>query len=815
MAVNVGTVPVYPDGSNDPQTGWTQADVMDALEKVFYQMGFNSGTQKNGVPCAVMFPGGSPSNQYDFGYCVQTHNDEVPQPYTSSTNSYWNRCGGDALTAEQFKQRYFYVTNSGTQSYQMAEELIPNDYQSGSSNLVTLTHYMGNDFQSGTKLTYNGQGTDVIPGGLSSGQVYYMRRVSDNAISLHNSASNAQDPSGTAGIVTINSISMSDPLRFRTDAIGPNPSITCNVNDELYFYDHATTAGGDFRICDFLGGSGYNADRDLHDSTKIRKTEVDGSGTYSNPYRWRTRYWRQTENEYKDPTKTVPNSGYTSLAAYGYANTANSLLKGTITLNNTFQTNGTGYDSTYYKYTVTGAAGDAANPTTPSGRTDLKLRIYRSHSGNSSYYGRVSGIHICNEATGWRDNDVFTIPGTAIGGTSPANDIVFGTNAWTTGYTGTPNILTTNLGSGTNMFQKHPDGHYGVLRLENDNTKTYGHTYWGFGFAAANMYHMTIQCGSGWSYLNRLGKHFVYNSGYEGHFGCFNGDMGLDYQYGHNNLHRQDFNNMNYHAYASTSSPTDYPLKIRYYKAQAPQDTNFAVIQFIQTILGVDQVYFTFSLPKGSGYGSNVWDLNEVWNGTYNEYKTNRSSTGTSNNWVKTILHTPGYEWSSGGPHAQPVASSSLAREANYGYLRNSGGKTILETHYGNNINWSSDSYEDNVYQYYRIDAYDKYESADGDIQVLINGTKSTGVSYYKPIKGLPISNHIVPCPYYLPDDFVIIQAAVTPGATEFRVGDTVTVSGSEVYTIIMADEYNNQTGLNGVDNQTANGVIFAARTVG
>ena len=803
MSVNIGTVPVYPDGSNNPQTGWTQAHVMDALEKAFYEMGFNSGTQKNGVPCALMFPGGSPSNQYDFGYCTQTHNDEVSQPYTSGTNSYWTRCGGDALTAEQYKQRYFYVTNSGTQSYQIAEELIPSTYQGGGSNLISLTHYMGNDFQNGTKLTYNGQGTDVI-GGLSSGNVYYMRRVSDNGISLHNSASNAQDSSGTAGIVTISATSMTTPLRFRTDA-QTNPAITCNVNDDLYFYTHATTDGGNFRICDFLGGAGYNADRDLHDSTKIRQSVVSGSGTFSDPYRWQTRYWQQTENEYKDPTKTVPNSGYTSLAAYGYANTANANLKGTITLNNLFQNNGTGYDATYYKYTVPASGSRGA----------LKLRIWRSHSGNSNYYGRISSIHICNEATGWSDNEVFTIPGTAIGGASPANDIVFGTNAWTSGHTGTPSILTTNLGSGANMFQKHPDGHYGVLRLENDANKTYGHTYWGFAFAAANMYQMTIQCGSGWSYLNKLGKHFVYNSGYEGHFGCFNGDMGLDYQNGNNNLHRQDFNYMNYHSYAYSSQPTNYPLRIRYYKAQAPQDTNFAVIQFTQTILGVEQVYFTFSLPKGSGYGSNVWDLNEVWNGTYNEYKTNRSSTGTSNNWVKTIYHTPGYDWSNSGPHEQPVSSSSLAREANYGYLRSTVGHTTIETRYGSNIDWSNNNEEDNVYQYYRIDAYDKYESGDTDIQVIINGTKSPGVGYYKPLKGLPISNHIVPCPYYIPDDFVIIQAEVTPGATEFRVGDTITVSGSEVYTIITADEYNDQTGLDGITNNTANGVIFAARTTG
>ena len=799
MAVNVGEVPVNPNGSNQAQTGWTQAHVMDAMEKAFYEMGFNSGTQKDGVPIAVLFPGYDTTTSTDFDKCIQYHYDSTPWP---NGHDNWARCGGAAITATTRKTRRFYITNSGTQSYEFAEELLPTG--SVSSNIISISGYMDETiFQTGRKLTYNGQGTGVITG-LNQGQVYYMRRVGDNEITLHATASAAQS---NTGIQACSWTSISDELRFKTDSLGSNIAITISRGDYLYFYTHATTDGGDFRICDFLAGSGYNADRDFHNVDNVRSStyDVSGSGTYASPYKWETKYWQQTENEYKDPTKTVPNSGYTSLAAYGYANTVNANLKGTITLNNLFQNNGSGYASIYYKYTVPASGSRGA----------LKLRIYRSHGGNNDYYGAISGIHICSEATGWTDNESFTIPGTAIGGASPANDIVFGTNAWTSGTNGTCNILTTNIGSGANMFQKHPDGHYGVLRLENDANKTYGHTYWGFALSASNMYQMVIQSGSGWSYLNRLGKHFVYNSGYEGHFGSFNGDMGMDYQNGNNNLHRSSYTNHIVHSYAYSSQPTNYPLKIRYYKAQAPQDTNFAVIQFIQTINSVDQVYFTFSLPKGSGYGSNVWDLNEVWNGTYNEYRTNRSYSGSSNDWVKTIYHTPGYHWSNSGPHTQPVSSSSLAREANYGYLRSTVGHSVIETRYGTNIDRSNNNEEDNVYQYYRIDAYDKYESGDGDILVKINGTKSPGVDYYKPLKGLPISNHIVPCPYYLPDDFVIIQAAVTPGATEFRVGDTITVSGSEVYTIITADEYNNQTGLDGVDSNTACGVIFAARTTG
>ena len=37
MAVTIGTELV-----NNGNSGWTQADVMDALEKVFYEMGFNN-----------------------------------------------------------------------------------------------------------------------------------------------------------------------------------------------------------------------------------------------------------------------------------------------------------------------------------------------------------------------------------------------------------------------------------------------------------------------------------------------------------------------------------------------------------------------------------------------------------------------------------------------------------------------------------------------------------------------------------------------------------------------------------------------------
>ena len=82
-----------------------------------------------------------------------------------------------------------------------------------------------------------------------------------------------------------------------------------------------------------------------------------------------------------------------------------------------------------------------------------------------------------------------------------------------------------------------------------------------------------------------------------------------------------------------------------------------------------------------------------------------------------------------------------------------------------------------------------------------------------KSIKGIPITNQLAPCPWYVPDDFVLIQAAVTPGATQFQTGDTVTISGSEIYEVIIADQEINKTSLDGVANGTSTAMIFAART--
>ena len=65
MAVLKNTVQV-----NNGNTGWNAGHVVDALEEVFGDLGWNSGTQKNGVPQSVRSPANDitePGRRYVFG----------------------------------------------------------------------------------------------------------------------------------------------------------------------------------------------------------------------------------------------------------------------------------------------------------------------------------------------------------------------------------------------------------------------------------------------------------------------------------------------------------------------------------------------------------------------------------------------------------------------------------------------------------------------------------------------------------------------------------------------------------------------------
>ena len=86
-----------------------------------------------------------------------------------------------------------------------------------------------------------------------------------------------------------------------------------------------------------------------------------------------------------------------------------------------------------------------------------------------------------------------------------------------------------------------------------------------------------------------------------------------------------------------------------------------------------------------------------------------------------------------------------------------------------------------------------------GTSDVLPNSTNYNAV-----VKGIPLQGSFVPVPYYMPDDFVLIDFHHDAPSANIQQYDTVTISGSEVYTVIQGSY--DQTG-------STDGILFCART--
>ena len=291
-------------------------------------------------------------------------------------------------------------------------------------------------------------------------------------------------------------------------------------------------------------------------------------------------------------------------------------------------------------------------------------------------------------------------------------------------------------------------------------------------------------------------------------------------------------------AFSRSTTATDYPLKIVTYKGSQSQDPNYCVIQFQQVVAGDVETILSFSLNKGNQWGQNIWDLDDVFQGGLTFYKDSERTTigGTeissanSDYYGNSIyIHTQDTVTLKGSSYynsnlpnhygSSYINAGTRMRESLYGYDKTSMNSTTTKyaqtgDHYITNFDGASntegttDGPETSIlYQYYRNDTYDK---------CIVGGvTKSVNANanYHKPIKGLPINSSWFPCPYYLPDDFVMIQLAVTPGATVVRSGDTITVSGSEVYTVIEASGSVNYELFDNDNVTVAKYICFCART--
>ena len=790
---------------NNGNTGWTKSDVLDALETVFANLGWNNGTAATGVPCVIKAPGWSGGNN---SADLSKYRNTTTQWFNQSSSIIQNfqRCGGPAAPNGGSRTRYFYVSNNGTSAYRMVEEFRINGQGGVELNGVDQIGWSRHGLQTGDAIHYapgvTSPDANKVIGGLSVDTIYYAIKVDDTNFKV---AANATD-AGNGTAIDISPASQNGYYFRRQDSAAlDNITITCKLGDTLNFITSgASGAGGTFNLV-------YNSDS--YDANKLltkydnnwQAAPTGNASDGSVDTVWDTQGYRQSENEVLDPLRapddgTGTATGDQGIIKYIYANSTNASMKGEIVVEPWVFSSASNFNP-YWKYTVPASGG----------RSELKLRVYRGNRWYDQPY--IVAITINSIGSGWTDDAVFTIPGEEIGGVATTNDVTFGVNADETSNNaadGTPSIGVTDLKSGSNFYQKHPSGFYAIAKVEHDAAKTFGTTYYGFGMNPNDNYKLTITSGCQWDYLNRPGIHYNIGTDDTVGFGTYGGKRGLDYQDVHAYV-RMEEGNDNYWRqinYATSATPTAYPLAIRVYRAQAPQDSDFAVIQFTQTINGVIQPYGTFTIAKGSQHGAGVYDLDYVFQDAVMEV-------GTGTRSVQFKYGNTQYNYYSGVD--EPADSNTKTRAATYGYMRdedvtNNVGYQLtsfacnIDTDNGNNQTGAS------MKTYYRNSTYDSYSYTSSTYGTITNAISSSA-DYYKPIKGIPISNAVLPIPYYLPDDFVMLQVATTPGLVAFRTGDTVTISGSEIYEIITASYESQQNGLDQVQNNSTIGMLFMART--
>jgi hypothetical protein len=761
MAITKNTVQV-----NNGNTGWTRSNVLDALEETFADLNWNSGSQQNGVVSTCCYPGDNTT------------------PWNSSPyNGAWRTCGGSAVYSRDIETVRYLVTDTGT-------EFNFSRYYYGvtgstSSEYLTIGQH---SLSAGASFRYEPKDpANPISASLSGGETVYVSIHDTIRVKLHLTESDALSETNAVDLTNVTA-----GHYLYTDVIESSPA-ELKQSDTLELWTGASNLTVPLYIQDSSGV--YDADREINNTnyqTAIYRYFPIGQGIQNadNYLTWETRGWEQ--NEADDPN--------------GYLYITSTTASYSVSLN---LAPASGRVLVYTDYGIKWAYWDYTVPADGT-RSALNLRIFRNNEG---YIIGVSVLDL--NSSGWSDGDIFTIPGDQIGGATPANDITFGVNTPETSSNardGIPSVRVVNIGSGVNSYLKMPSSDRLMLRLENDGTKNYGTTFWLF--KLLDDYRFEMRSG-----IDVDIRNYNPNSPTETDLGRYGGDIAMDWS----GSQGTEFSTTNYPlSFASNSTPTAYPLKIVTYKAQAPQDTNFAIIQFIQTVNGDDIPYTTFFLNKGTSYGNGIWDLDHVWQGSYSRIYSQ------SNDRAIHISTRPANYQAAG---EAPTTSSALKREALYGYLREPGITTE-----GFNITFANNQYNDNqtdqgssyystdnqeVVQYFRNDSYDDYTNNawenvnnSGNRNDYVNYFKvSDQANYYRPIKGLPISNVTAPIPYYLPDDFVMIDFNVNPGLVQFYPGDTVTISPSEVYEVIYASYLNSQTTYDGIASNTTNGILFCART--
>jgi hypothetical protein len=348
---------------------------------------------------------------------------------------------------------------------------------------------------------------------------------------------------------------------------------------------------------------------------------------------------------------------------------------------------------------------------------------------------------------------------------------------------------------------------WGVARRTIQENKLFGDTYTLFKSYSSSAY--TITTGSGYMPFGQGSDYDTTNTenchGSTGWWQRFAGAKYLDYgSYTLDDIYDSDFNvdsdeygtQRNSVATIGHGSNTSFDLDLNLYRSGL--DPRFAVFSYRYPTLSStsidDNNEATFILHN---FTTDTWDYDHVFLGGLTRIFT--PDTGDSDRYIhfRTYLcpWDPDNNW---GP---------AKRSAEWGYHPYAG----YTSAYSNWVDWyvhsrvyPDDFENDHAHLYSRLSEMSSH-SAGGSGDSSGKDRVSPEANFNAVVKGLPLNGNLVPMPYYIPDDFVIIQFYYNAANANIQQGDTITVSPSEVYKVIT-----------GSYSQTSvtRGVLFCARVV-
>ena len=413
--------------------------------------------------------------------------------------------------------------------------------------------------------------------------------------------------------------------------------------------------------------------------------------------------------------------------------------------------------------------------------------------------GNVNNVYVNDGGIGHADNDIITLKAADIGGGADLLCTVKVAGGGSpTSYGSTTTFFNKNVGVGS----IYP---YGIQKHVIGAGKTYGTTY--RGYQMYDDHRLYFHTGSGFMPYSNPDNY----NGNTGRSPRYTGEVGLDVtdtQYVYNSSTEFDGNTdvgntARLGVLERIATDKNYQLDLNIFRSTL--DPKFAVFSYRQPSLSSttidDNTFLTFFLHN---FTTNIWDLDYLFLGGLTTIEPHQDLPDTE----------PALKFTSyiGGESDTSYRNPSI-RCAEWGYASWDG--NYYSVGYKETIYSSTSSLDHEGYSYRYANIYNRNNVGGNGMYLTTNGSRGRGgaqmdikipdaANYNAVIKGVPISTGMVPCPYYLPDDFVLIDFSYDYRNANIQQYDTVTVSGSEKYTVITGS-YSNAT--------KTQGILFCART--